>query len=359
MPRIPTITAPLPWLTAVASKAFTKTPNSRQRGVRHKLRKLKFTKEGTLYTVAIFILGIAAINTGNNMLYLILATLLSLIVISGIMSEPILRKITIKRQFPQRVYRATPTRARLVIKNNKRLVPSYSINIDELPISDLDSEPTYIVKLAPNAEATHITKYNFEKRGLTTLDGFSLKTRFPFGLFMKFKTSMSKEQVLVYPAVRDLTPGEVLKCLSSSGVSHHTMRGSGTDIYGLRDYTERDDARHIHWKASARTKKLLTKEYEKENDNKIVIIFDNFPPSGEDDNDQDNDSELRFEAIVDQTASLANHFIEKDYHVSLKTRSQEIPFSSGGDQLERILRHLAMIEPVSGKGVLSLKVISS
>ncbi len=357
MPRIPTITAPLPWLTAVASKAFTKTPNSKRRGVRHKLRKLQFTKEGTLYIVAIFILGIAAINTGNNMLYLILATLLSLIVISGMMSEPILRKIMIKRQFPQRVYRGTPTRARLVIKNNKRLVPSYSINIDELPIDNVDSEPTYIVKLDPNAAATHITKYNFKKRGLTTLDGFRLKTRFPFGLFMKFKTTLSKEQILVYPAVRSLTPGEVLKTLNSSGVNHHTVRGDGTDIYGLRNYTKNDDARHIHWKASARTKRLLTKEYEKENDNKIVIVFDNFPPSGEDDNDLDN--ERRFEAIVDRTASLANHFIEKDYHVSLKTRSNEIPFSSGGDQLERILHHLAIIEPVNGKGVLSLKVISS
>ncbi len=357
MPRIPTITAPLPWLTAVAAKAFTKTPNSKRRGVRHKLRKLQFTKEGTLYIVAIFILGIAAINTGNNMLYLILATLLSLIIISGVMSEPILRKITIKRQFPQRVYRATPSRARLVIKNNKRLVPSYSVNLEELPINGVDSEPTYIVKLNPNATATHITKYNFEKRGLATLDGFSLKTRFPFGLFIKFKTTLSKEQVLVYPAVRSLTPGEVLKCLNSSGVSHHTVRGGGTDIYGLRDYTEQDDARHIHWKASARTRRLLTKEYEKESDNKIVIIFDNFTPSGQDDNDQDNES--RFEAIVERTASLANHFIEKDYHVSLKTRSSEIPFSSGGDQLERILYHLAIIEPVSGKGVLSLKVISS
>ena len=357
MPRIPTITAPLPWLTAVASKAFTTKGDVKKRGVRHKLRKLKFTREGTLYTVALFIIGIAAINTGNNMLYLIVATLLSLIIISGVMSEPILRKVTLKRQFPGRIYRTTPTRVRLVISNNKRIVPSYSLNLEELPISGVASEPTYIVKLEAGASATHITKYNFKRRGMTTLDGFSLKTRFPFGLFMKFKTSLCKEKVLVYPAVRRLTPGEVLQCLSSSGVSHQTVRGDGTDIYGLRDYTDQDDARHIHWKASARTRRLLTKEYERESDRKIVIVFDNFPPSEED--GVNKDSDLRFEKIVDRTASLASHFIEKEYSVSLKTRSTEIPFSSGGDQLERILHHLALIEPANGKGVLSLKVIET
>ncbi|VAV84410.1 hypothetical protein MNBD_DELTA01-1052 [hydrothermal vent metagenome] len=358
MPRIPTITAPLPWLTAAAAKAFTKNPDSKRRGVRHKLRKLQFTREGTLYTAALFILGIAAINTGNNMLYLILATLLSLIIISGIMSEPILRKISMHRQFPQRVYRATPTRVRLIITNNKRFVPSYSLNLQELPIGGVTSEPTYLVKLDSNAEASHITKYTFEKRGLTTLDGFSLKTRFPFGLFMKFKTTLCKEQVLVYPAVRSLTPGEVLQCLSSSGVSHHTVRGDGTDIYGLRDYTERDDARHIHWKASARSRRLLTKEYERESERKIVIVFDNFSPGGKD-GDTAESRLKRFDEIVERTASLANHFIGKDYLVCLKTRSGEIPYSGGGDQLERILYHLALIEPASGKGVLSLKVITT
>ncbi|VAW39155.1 FIG002343: hypothetical protein [hydrothermal vent metagenome] len=358
MPRIPTITAPLPWLTAAASKAFTRKRTTRKRGIIRSLKKLKFTREGTLYTAAIFVLGIAAINTGNNMLYLILATLLSLIIISGVMSEPILRKISLRRQFPQRLYRATPARVRLVIQNNKRFVPSYSVNLQELPIDGVSSVPTYLIKLDRNAEASHITKYTFEKRGITTLDGFSLKTRFPFGLFMKFKTTLCKEQVLVYPAVRSLTPGEVLRCLNSSGVSHHTARGNGTDIYGLRDYTEQDDARHIHWKASARTKRLLTKEYERESESKIVIVFDNFPPGGKDE-DTAQSRVKKFDEIVERTASLANHFIEKDYLVSLKTRSAEIPYSSGNDQLERILHHLALIEPASGKGVLSLKVITT
>jgi len=217
--------------------------------MRHTLKKIKFTREGTLYTAAIFVLGIAAINTGNNMLYLVLATLLALIIISGIMSEPILRKISFRRQFPHRVYRGAPARARLIIKNNKHLVPSYSFKVEELPIDGMETSPTYLIKLDGDAESSHITKYRFNKRGYARLDGFSLKTRFPFGLFMKFKTSLCKEQVLVYPAVRTLSPGQVLECLNSNGASSHIKKGDGTDIYGLHDYTERDDA-HLQRPAS-------------------------------------------------------------------------------------------------------------
>lgn len=350
MPIIPSITAPLPWLTMVAARLFSKKTHANKRGVRHTLRKLKFTREGVLYTAALFVIGIAAINTGNNMLYLILATLLSLIIISGVMSEPILRKISFQRQFPYRIYRGVPTRARLVIKNNKRFVPSYSFTVEELPIDGISSDPAYLLKLDSNATSSHITKYSFEKRGYANLDGFTLKTRFPFGLFMKFKTTICKEQVLVYPAVRRLAPGEVLECLSSYGASSNIIRGDGTDIYGLRDYTKSDDSRHIHWKASAKSRRLLTKEYERESERKITIVFDNFPPPG--------DGEKAFEKIVERAASLANHFIEKDYDVSLKTLSKEIPYSKGGDQLLRILHHLALIKPAEGKGVLSLKVIT-
>jgi uncharacterized protein (DUF58 family) len=358
MLRIPTITAPLPWLTAVASKVFSKKTGTSKHGLRHTLKKLKFTREGTLYIGAIFILGIAAINTGNNMLYLILATLLSLIIISGIMSEPILRKISFQRQFPQRIYRAVPVRARLVIKNNKRIVPSYSLNIEELPITGMSAAPTYLIKLDADSSSSHITKYTFDKRGYAQLDGFSLKTRFPFGFFIKLKTTLCKEQVLVYPAVRRLAPSEVFESLNSQGASSHIRRGDGTDVYGLRDYTLRDDARHIDWKASARSRRLLTKEYERESERKIVIVFDNFPAPGRSSNDKESPL-IRFEKIVDRTASLANHFIEKDYAVSLQTRSAQIPYSKGGDQLERILHHLALIEPAEGKGVLSLKVIAT
>ena len=65
-------------------------------------RKLKFTREGKYYLGITLGVGFAAINTGNNLLYLLLGMLLSLIVVSGVMSDLSLRQLTVQRRLPTR-----------------------------------------------------------------------------------------------------------------------------------------------------------------------------------------------------------------------------------------------------------------
>jgi hypothetical protein len=50
-------------------------------------RSLRFTKEGLSFVLFSLAVGVAAVNTGNNLLYLILAMMLSLIIVSGILSR--------------------------------------------------------------------------------------------------------------------------------------------------------------------------------------------------------------------------------------------------------------------------------
>ncbi|MEQ9319041.1 MAG: hypothetical protein RIF41_07760, partial [Polyangiaceae bacterium] len=65
-------------------------------------RKLKFTREGKYFLGITLGVGFAAINTGNNLLYLLLGMMLSLIIVSGVMSELSLRTLTVKRRLPAR-----------------------------------------------------------------------------------------------------------------------------------------------------------------------------------------------------------------------------------------------------------------
>ena len=86
-------------------------------------RKLKFTREGKYYLGITLGVGFAAINTGNNLLYLLLGMLLSLIVVSGVMSDLSLRRLTVTRRLP---VRAQVGRAHLVeieVYNHKKRVP--------------------------------------------------------------------------------------------------------------------------------------------------------------------------------------------------------------------------------------------
>src|SRR4030066_1587531 len=116
----PTLSAPLPWLTAVSRILIRKKYAAKKRGSIFILpRTLSFTKEGRRFIAILFVIGIAAINTGNNLLYLVVAMMLSLIVISGILSESTLRNIEIYRTMPLHIFADTPALVRWTILNMK------------------------------------------------------------------------------------------------------------------------------------------------------------------------------------------------------------------------------------------------
>src|SRR3954464_2654693 len=71
-------------------------------------RRLKITREGKFFILLTLSVGLAAINTGNNLLYLLLGMLLALIVVSSIMSELSLRHLTVVRRLPARAQVGRP-----------------------------------------------------------------------------------------------------------------------------------------------------------------------------------------------------------------------------------------------------------
>jgi len=330
----------------VYGRFFGKRARARRRIRRRRLihfpRTLSFTTEGKWFTGILLVIALAAINTGNNLLYLIVATLLSLIIISGFMSESALRKVRTRRvSFPKRAFKGTSVPVSIEVSNTKRFLPSFSFHVREIPVEDLESTPAYILKLLAGETIIKTSNYTFTRRGQFTLYGHKVATRFPFGLFLKGKEEETAQKILVYPAINALKTAPPLNQTPlAHGQSAHAGKGDGTEIYGLREYTSSDDARHIHWKSAARTGRLLAKEYEKEQENRVVILFENF--GGED--------EATFEEKVDEAASLAAHFASRDWSVGLKTLDSEIKPAQGKDQLERILYELALIVPSNNIG---------
>ncbi|MBI2411589.1 MAG: DUF58 domain-containing protein [Deltaproteobacteria bacterium] len=347
----PAISVPLPWLIILFGKVFGKKgvePRSRKRLFKFP-RSLSVTREGKWFIGILLFIGVAAINTGNNLLYLVVATLLSLIVISGIMSESTIRAVTVERTLPKRVFKNTPVVARLKATNGKRIFPSFSFSVREILDESVRAESAYFLKLEPEAEATKTAKYTFRERGLHTLTAFKVETRFPFGLFLKGREEASLQEVLVYPSTMLKSKPTLLQADSASGADRARGKGSGAQLWGLRDYTFADDARHIHWRSAARTGKLLVKEFERESEKKAVIVFENLSSKRKN----------AFEDAVDEAASYAGYLLKEGYAVGLKTLSNEIAPRAGKDQLERILYSLALISPAESKGTPAVKVISS
>src|SRR6202051_1350886 len=110
------------------------------------------------------------------------------------------------------------------------------------------------------------------------------------------------------------------------------VRGRGDDLYLIREYLPEDLARHVDWKATAKSGSLKVREFSREDERKLCIVFDN-PPAG-------LISDAAYERAVNLVASLAWHFSTQDAEVSFVPHG----FSRGTDRNEFLAR-LAVIEP--------------
>ena len=87
----------------------------------------RLTRDGTIYLAAVFILILAAVNTGNNLLFLVLACLLAGILISGILSRVVLTGIELKVDLPEHIFAEQPVLAEIELRNEKQAWPSFSL----------------------------------------------------------------------------------------------------------------------------------------------------------------------------------------------------------------------------------------
>lgn len=336
----PIISAPLPWLTILFGRFYPKNTQEKKDFNTFFSRTLKITKLGKWYIAILLLIGIAAINTGNNLLYLVVGMLLSLIIISSLMSESTLRGIKVTRSLPEHVFADTPVIATLEITNTKSVFPSFSFNLSELNVPSVEYSEAYVLKLKSSGRVARHVTYRFKERGEITLSGLLITTSFPFSLFRKGKREQASLRRIIYPRlqpVRDtrwLNSFEAVSDIKKSS----TKKGDGIELHSLKEYSPEDDYRRIDWKSSARAQKLLIKEFETEEERRLMIDFDNTRGSDEE----------FFEECVSKAASLACHLIERGFHVGLTTRETTLKCAQGRSHLFTLLDILALIEPDSG-----------
>src|SRR5438046_4902270 len=148
-------------------------------------RRLKFTREGKFFVGITLGVGFAAINTGNNLLYLLLGMLLALIIVSGLMSELSLRDLTVVRRLPLRAQVGRPHLVEIEVFNHKTRVPSYAIEVEDLRAGQPADKRCFFLKISPKSAQVAAYRRTPTRRGLDVHTGFRIATRFPFGLFEK------------------------------------------------------------------------------------------------------------------------------------------------------------------------------
>jgi uncharacterized protein (DUF58 family) len=179
---------------------------------------------------------------------------------------------------------------------------------------------------------------SFPARGRYREDNFGLATRFPFAFLLKTRRIGLAREVIVYPKVEP--PQEFLEVLPMvTGEFETFVRGRGYDLYRIREYLPEDSARHVDWKATARTGALKVREFSREDERKLRIVFDNPLPGIL--------SAEVYERAVHLAASLGWYFYHEDVEVSFVAPGLE-PTAD----VFAFLHYLALVEPQEATSVL-------
>ncbi|HSE94467.1 MAG TPA: DUF58 domain-containing protein, partial [Methylomirabilota bacterium] len=267
-------------------------------------RTIRPTRDGWWCLFAALGLGVAAVNTGNNLAYLLCSMLLAIITVSGILSDQSLRGVRVLPVMPDEVYAGRPALFGATAINGKRRLPSYSIAVEILGPGDrgrVRKRPVrrtlYLPRLGPRVERLVTWEATLPGRGRRRLPGLRLTTRFPFGLFVKMGPVHLESEVLVFPAVRAID-ADRLRELGGHGDTAARRRGRGHDLYDLRPYRPGDDPRLIHWRASAKVGALTVRELEEDAalDTRLLLDGPGTDP-------------VRLEEGLSEAASLAVHLI--------------------------------------------------
>ena len=302
-------------------------------------RRLRVTREGWVFILVSIGVGGAAINTGNNLLFLVLGLMLSLIVISGVMSESTLRSVTVTRHLPTRVFAKRPTLVEVTLHNRKTRFPSYSIELEDQILGWSTDKRCYFLKVGPRGKQTAAYRTVIPERGPLSFTGYRVATRFPFALFEKWRKIDLPDEVVVFPALVPV-PQAVVGQQQQFGDRTKRRPGHGDEIHGLRELRAGDDYRAIHWRTSARRGQLMVRENEEEAARQLCIFLDNARSS----NSPADERDPIVEKAISIAASLVSERAAAGQGVSLAVRGEVGPGVPRGGSPDRLLKFLALLE---------------
>lgn len=348
----------------------------------------EFTAGGAVMLALLMIVGFSAWSSGNNLLFLVISVLASSMVVGFFAGSLCLKKLDVKMRFPETIFAGQETSILVSIHNRKRLFNSYSV-VAEVRGRERETSTvfedlrkilpgrlaarfarapivrrtlSFFVEVPRNTSVENRSTHIFEHRGRFLIKDFELSTRFPFGFFRHRRRLAAREtELLVFPKIEAFAV-EMISMPLDAGKISSGKRGTGQDLLAMRDYQPNDDLRRIDWKATARTKSLMVREFAADDERRLTIYFDTRVPADartpmtiRERIEAENAGHLmdefpQFEAAVSHAAALAAAFCNTGADVRLVMNGDEGDFGTGSLHLHECLRRLAVVEAAPDGG---------
>ncbi len=285
---------------------------------------IRLTATGAIAIALLLGAGIVAVNSGNNLLFLVVAALLAALALSGLLGHHNLRRVAVRLIEPDEAWAGRPVSVRAEIVNPRRRLPAFLLALGERP-----GRPAGTVLEVPAGGRAEIPlTLTFPTRGVQPWPVHAVTSEFPFGLIRRGGLVRSPGRCLVYPAPL-VVPWEIVEAAEREGtmVSRRGL-GAGGDYRGQRDYAPGDSLSRVQWSSWLRLRRLQTKEFESEGEPPAVYRFDAVPGPGT-------------EERLSQLAWLVRAGLRRGRSVGLVLPGLAIPPGTGASQRRRLLGALA------------------
>jgi uncharacterized protein (DUF58 family) len=302
--------------------------------------RLLLTLPGGIVLAVAAGIAAAAYNTANNILFIALSLLLACLVFSGLLSWVNFRNLSWRLRVPPPMRAGRDHTISIELHNGKRMLPAYGVWF-EIAVTDHKGKPRLPLRGRLDAQGTTMLEWTLRPhaRGRLTVEVLTIASLFPFGFLKKMVGSELKREVLVWPAPVEYQRMVVASWRQPGGLERAARAGQGGDLLALRAYARGDSNRLVHWKASARLRRLMVRQYAAETQSG----FELWVRTAEDEWTRAQ----QFELMCGLAATLAEDLFRAGRLTSVAIDDEApLPVRRMHD-LERFLDRLALIKPVA------------
>lgn len=294
---------------------------------------VRLTRIGTIYIIGTVVLAIAAINTGNNALYLAVAIMLGCLLLSGVASKDGLRHLVVEIRGIPEAWAGKPSDGFLVVMNGSRI---WNVR-DVVLTSEAFAEAILIPVIRRKETIEQRASFLFQRRGHAHVGRIDSYTRYPFGFFLKKRQLKVASEVVVYPRLleTEVARDRYKAVIGEDATSNR--RGAGAEIHSFREYARGDELRHVHWKKLASLGRWIMKQHEAESGRSVHVVVDPYRPPGM--------SEEAFEEMISAAATFIFDAVRQRLDVTLSLPRVTVR-ARQEESASPLFRALALLEAI-------------
>jgi uncharacterized protein (DUF58 family) len=293
---------------------------------------VRLTRVGTAYIASTIVLAIAAVNTGNNALYIGVSFMLGCLLLSGMASKGGLKHLRMEIVGIDEAWAGRVADGHLRIRNASRI---WSVR-DVVLVSDSLAQAVHVPVVPRRGEVRIDCPFLFQRRGIAHVSSIDSYTRYPFGFVLKKRRLRVSSEVVVLPRIREEDPSaEQFAPVPGDRTSANRI-GAGSEIHSFREFTRGDSLRHVHWKKSASLGRWIMKQTAVDASRSVHVVVDPYKPP--------QVSDEAFEELITSAATFLYHASRRGLDVTLSLPRVTVR-ARESEPVIPLLRALAVLDP--------------